>query len=210
MSLVEVKVLVKNKNIKQIIIAAVLLVLICAGICSIIFMKSFFVKDEIKQLSDLNIIYNNVYIRGDSAGGLTIQQASEHLNKLINGDYAGDKKIYFRLAGSVYEKSFTYPELGMGFDVNKAVSEAYNFGRNSDGSTNFADVTELDMGGKYIDAEYSYSIDNVKKCLSTIEDEVNSLLKDENKTMDIDRTAAAAEELLRVNEYDATIIIATK
>lgn len=202
--------MVKNKNIKQIIIAAVLFILICAGSCSIIFMKGVFIKDEIKQLADLNIIYNNVYIRGDSAGGLTQQQASEHLNKLINGDYAGDKRIYFRLAGSGYEKSFTYPELGMGFDVSKAVSEAYSFGRNSDGSTNLADVTELDMGGKYIDAEYSYSIDNIKECLLTIEDEVNTILKDENKAMDIDRTAAATEELLRVNEYDATIIIATK
>lgn len=199
----------KNK-IKQISKIAVLLVLTAGGIFSLINMKTYFIDSETKQLEALDIIYNNVYIRGEAVGGLTVSQAIEKTDKYINGEYAADKMLTFRVPTSDYEKSFTYPELGMGFDVKKAVGEAYNFGRSSNGSANRSEILELDMGGKYIDAEYSYSIEQVKECLASIEADVNRALEPVGKTMDIDRTAGAAEELLRVNEYDAMIIIATE
>ncbi len=200
----------KKNKIKQICLIVVLAVLIAGGIAGLLNIDKFFVAKECNQLADLNVIYNNIYIRGNAVGGLTKEQAIEKMNSIINNDYTGDKKISFMLSEATFEKSFTYPELGMGFDVEKAVNEAYAIGRNEDGSTNYAEVSELDMGGKYIDAEIAYSTDKVRECLSTIEDEVNAMLEPYGKVMDLERTAEAAEQLLRVNQYDSLVIIATK
>lgn len=195
---------------KRVFIIAFMLLLIAAGIFALANIKNYLISRETRELESMNIIYNNVYIRGEFVGGLTPQQALDRMNKYINVDYSKDKKLIFRLSTTGYTKEFTYPELGMGFDVEKAVSEAYGFGRNNDGSAKRADIAELDVGGKYIDAENKYNIDTVTECLSTIEDEVNEQLLSSGKTMDVERTAKEAEQMLMVNEYDALIYIATK
>lgn len=195
---------------KRVFIITFMLLLIAAGVFTLVNIKNYLISRETRELESMNIIYNNVYIRGEFVGGLTPQQALDRMNKYINVDYSKDKKLIFRLSTTGYTKEFTYPELGMGFDVEKAVSEAYGFGRNNDGSAKRADIAELDVGGKYIDAENKYNIDTVTECLSTIEDEVNEQLLSSGKTMDVERTAKEAEQMLMVNEYDALIYIATK
>lgn len=200
----------KKVKIKRFFVIAILAVLII--LCGFLFIniKNLFAQQETMELESLDVIYNNIYIRGEAVGGLTVPQAEEMLNKSINGDYTDDKTLIFRAPNTDYEKVFTYPELGMGFDVEGAVNQAYNIGRDGDSSTNRDTIAELDVGGRYIDAEVSYTIDSVKACLATIEDEVNEALAPQGKVMDIDRTAKAADEMLRVNEYDALIYIATK
>ena len=206
---------------KRVCIIVFMLLFIAAGIFTLANVKNYLISRETRELESMNIIYNNVYIRGEFVGGLTPQQALDRMNKYINVDYSKDKKLIFRLSTTGYTKEFTYPELGMGFDVEKAVNEAYGFGRNNDGSAKRADIAELDVGGKYIDAENKYSIeydvqaesngiDTVTECLSTIEYEVNEQLLSSGKTMDVERTAKEAEQMLMVNEYDALIYIATK
>ena len=200
----------KNKNIKKICIITILIALIAAGSFSLANIKNYYIERETKELEKLNVIYNNIYIRGDAVGGLTYEQANLLIDELINKNYVEDKTLRFHIPNGVFEKTFTYTELGMGFDTKKAVNEAYIIGRNDVNGTNRADVAELDMGGKYLDAESSYSLDAVEDCLRTIEDEVNMELADTGKTMDVERTAKMAEQMLIVNEYDALIYIATK
>lgn len=200
----------KRNNITKTVVVCFLLAFIALGVYSAVNMKAYFIYSEAKQLEDLNIVYNNIFIRGEMVGGLTLEQAQTMSDKIINGQYASDKELTFRVPRSGYEKSFTYPELGMGFDTQKAVAEAYAIGRTGNRKNDRETITELDIGGKYYDAETSYSIDTVKACLSSIETEVNDLLASEGTVMDIDRTAEAAEQMLMVNEYGVTILIATK
>jgi hypothetical protein len=200
----------KSGTLKKASVICFLLAFIALGVYSAINMKSYFIYKETKQLEDLDIVYNNIFVKGEMVGGLTLEQANTITDEIVNGGYASDKELTFRLAGSGYEKSFTYPELGMGFDTQKGVDEAYAVGRTGNKKADRATIAELDMGGKYYDAETSYSIDAVKECLSTIEPEVNDLLSSEGTVMDVDRTAAAAEQMLMINEYGVTIIIATK
>ena len=200
----------KKEKLKRIFVIAILAVLII--LCAFLFanIRNILAMEETSELEGLDVIYNNIYIRGEAVGGLTVDQANEMLTKTINGEYTADKTLIFRAPNTDYEKVFTYPELGMGFDVEGAVNDAYNIGREGDSGENRATIAELDVGGRYIDAEISYTIDTVKDCLRSIEDEVNEVLAPQGKVMDIDRTASAADEMLRVNEYDALIYIATK
>ena len=200
----------KNEKLKRTFVIAILAVLII--LCAFLFanIRNILAMEETSELEGLDVIYNNIYIRGEAVGGLTVDQANEMLTKTINGEYTADKTLIFRAPNTDYEKVFTYPELGMGFDVEGAVNDAYNIGREGDSGENRATIAELDVGGRYIDAEISYTIDTVKDCLRSIEDEVNEVLAPQGKVMDIDRTASAADEMLRVNEYDALIYIATK
>ena len=200
----------KKEKLKRTFVIAILAVLII--LCAFLFanIRNILAMEETSELEGLDVIYNNIYIRGEAVGGLTVDQANEMLAKTINGEYTADKTLIFRAPNTDYEKVFTYPELGMGFDVEGAVNDAYNIGREGDSGENRATIAELDVGGRYIDAEISYTIDTVKDCLRSIEDEVNEVLAPQGKVMDIDRTASAADEMLRVNEYDALIYIATK
>ncbi len=200
----------KKEKLKRTFVIAILAVLII--LCAFLFanIRNILAMEETSELEGLDVIYNNIYIRGEAVGGLTVDQANEMLTKTINGEYTADKTLIFRAPNTDYEKVFTYPELGMGFDVEGAVNDAYNIGREGDSGENRATIAELDVGGRYIDAEISYTIDTVKDCLRSIEDEVNEVLAPQGKVMDIDRTASAADEMLRVNEYDALIYIATK
>lgn len=200
----------KNETIKKTCVIALLIAFIAAGCYSLANIKKYYIERETKELEDLNIIYNNIYVRGRAVGGLTHEQADLLMDELINGEYVKDKVLRFHVPNGIYEKTFTYSELGMGFDTKKAVNEAYIIGRNNAGGINRADVAELDMGGKYLDAESSYSLESVENCLKTIEEVVNKELKPAGKTMDVERTAKAAEQMLIVNEYDALIFIATK
>lgn len=200
----------KNETVKKTCVIAALIALIGAGGYSLANIKGCFIQRETEELEELNIIYNNIYIRGRVVGGLTCEQADTLMNELINRNYTADKTLRFHVPNGVFEKSFSYSELGMGFDTKKAVNEAYSIGRSNAEGTDRAVVEELDMGGKYLDAESSYNLEAVEKCLRTIEDDVNRELEPTGKTMDIERTAKAAEQMLIVNEYDALIFIATK
>ena len=200
----------KHSNSGKIAVIALLWVLIAGGTYSLLNMDKLFIKSETDQLSALNVVYNNIYVRGEAVGGLTKEQAVKVTNDVINNSYAADKKLDFSLAEGTYHKSFTYPELGMRFNVESAVDEAYAVGRTEDGKTKRGAVNELEMGGKYYDAENTFDKEDVKKCLSAMESDVNAILKPLGKTMDVDRTADAASQMLMVNEYDTLIIIATK
>lgn len=200
----------KNNNVKKTCIIVALIVLIAAGGCLLANIKNIFIEKETLELQSLNVIYNNIYIRGSAVGGLTIEQANTLMDQLINEEYTKDKGLRFHAPNGGYEKTLSYTELGMGFDTKKAVGEAYVIGRNSKGNIDRYAVSELDMGGKYIDAETSCNLETIENALKSIEDEVNEEIKTTGKTMDVERTAEAAEQMLLVNEYDALIFIATK
>jgi hypothetical protein len=201
----------KKKNIKNVCVIVALLALIALSIVSLVNIKALFIHSETKQLENLDVIYNNIYIRGRAVGGLTVEQATNRMDTAINGEYVNgeDKIITFRTSTG-FEKTFSYAELGMRFNVEDAVNEAYAIGRNGDDNSKRSVMADLDVGGKYLDAEYTYDLDNVKDCLRTIEADVNKSLESIGKTMDVDKTAAAADEMLRVNEYGSTIVIWTK
>lgn len=201
----------KKKNIKDVCVIIVLLALIVLGIVSLVNVKTLFIHSETKQLEKLDVIYNNIYIRGRAVGGLTVKQATDRMDTAINGEYVNgeDKVITFRTTTG-YEKTFSYAELGMRFNVEDAVINAYAIGRSGNDKAKRSTMADLDVGGKYIDAEYTYDIDTVKDCLKTIESDVNKSLEPIGKVMDIDKTAVATDEMLRVNEYGSTIVIWTK
>lgn len=202
----------KKKRIKNISIIVVLAALIVLGLVCLKNMKNIFIHFETKELESLNVVYNNIFIRGRDIGGLTVEQAVDNLNKSINEGYvkAEDKTVTVRTTTD-YEKVFTYEQLGMRFDVESAVAEAYAIGRSGKDSTKRATIADLDVGGKYLDAEYKYDMEQVKECLREIEPEVNESLSDLGVTLDIDKTANSIEEnALRVNEYGAVINVWTK
>ncbi|MCD7855183.1 MAG: VanW family protein [Clostridiales bacterium] len=167
---------------------------------------------EIKAVLDVETIYSNVYINDINIGGLTKEQAKETLISQVSTILSG-RTINFKYLAAGYTKEFTFEELGVSYDFDQAIEEAYNFGReNADIKQRYAEVMENKDRGKYLTAEWVYDSTGVEECVDIICSDldieaVNSEYKYENgevvitkassgRKVDREQTVEMANELL--------------
>lgn len=130
-------------------------------------------------------IYSGVTTFGVDAGGKTIEEAG----KLIDGKVAGYKLV---IEGENQKFEAAYSDLGINYDKEKILNEAYNYGRNESVLANFFNRTkrffsqyEVSLGEKKFSLQKHnvnliYGIDEEKlgKYLGDLEVQVNVTPKD--------------------------------
>ncbi|MCD8090844.1 MAG: VanW family protein [Clostridiales bacterium] len=178
---------------------------------------------EIKAVLDVDTIYSNVYINDINVGGLTKEQALETVMSKVSTTLT-ERMITFRCDNFGYSRDFTFAELGVSYDFESAVEEAYEFGReNADIKQRYAEVMENKDRGKYLDAEWLFDNTKVDDCVQLVcddldKDPVNSEYIYENGSITItdsssgwkvdkDRTAEMAKELLPIKRSADVMIV---
>ncbi|MCD7777684.1 MAG: VanW family protein, partial [Clostridiales bacterium] len=82
--------------------------------------------------------------------------------------------ITFRCDNFGYSREFTFKDLGVSYDFEGSVDEAYNFGReNSDLKQRYAEVMENKDRGKYLDSEWIYDNTKIEECVQLICDDID-------------------------------------
>lgn len=162
-----------------------------------------------EKILDTAVIYNNVFIDSTAVGGLTKEQAIARMNSDRLGAVENKKSITIRTAGGSFEKELTLQELGFNYNYEKAVDQAYEYGRNGSVKERKAIVDELENKGYFITSEYAYDENGVKNTLLSLENEINSCLEMEfnNSKVDIDRLTDMINENLEINVFDVDIIV---
>ncbi len=207
----------KEKNIKKnFAIKLGALVLILAVGFGIIGGSVYYSRyKEMKDIVDVDTIYNNVFVDATNVGGLTKEQAVKQLQEKANST------IYSKTITLVCddeEYKFTYSDLGVQLNIEKAVDDAYNYARSGSISKRYNMITGLDNQAYYIESEYSYDDDKIKEALKSLEEKVykapvNATVKMVNSELvtqpgevghklNIDATVSSVKETLKVKNYD--------
>lgn len=177
---------------------------------------------EIKAVLDVDTIYSNVYVNDVNIGGLTKEQAKETLISQVS-TILTSRTLTFRFDAIGYSRAFTFAELGVSYDFDSAVEEAYNFGReNADIKQRYAEVMENKDRGKYLTADWLYDGSKVEECVDLVcadldVEPINSEYLYENgevtvtkatsgRKVDRDRVVEMANELLPMKR-EADIIL---
>lgn len=178
---------------------------------------------EIKAVLDVDTIYSNVYVNDINVGGLTKEQALETLESQISTNLT-ELTVTFRYDSFGYSREFTFEELGVSYDFESSVDEAYNFGReNPDMKQRYAEVMENKDRGKYLDSEWIYDNTELEECVQLVcddldKDPVNSEYLYENGVITVtdsspgwkvnkERTAEMAMELLPIKRSADVMIV---
>ncbi len=124
---------------------------------------------EIKAVLDVDTIYTNVYVENVNIGGLTKDQALALLNSHVLGNL-DSLDVTYKYNNLNYNRTFTFRELGVEYNLNEAVDKAYSFGRDEslDLYSRYAIVMENKDRGNYIDANWTYDDSKVEACVDLI------------------------------------------
>lgn len=124
---------------------------------------------NMKEIVEVDTIYDNIYINGINLGGYTKEEAyimiEEHvLNtaknktiKLVNGD-------------NTYEYSFDH--FGINADIETAIEHAYEQARNGTIRERFEEINNLKENPYEIDIEFNFDIDNIQDVIRPLEENV--------------------------------------
>lgn len=120
-------------------------------------------------------IYNGVKIEGLDVGSHGKNEAVMYLKDVFNQD-AKDKEFLFTY--SKYSKSLKYKELGIEYNYDKAVQEAYEVGRAGNIFARLVDIAKVSFEDKNIDLEYKTNDEKLKMELEQIDKEISVDKKD--------------------------------
>ncbi len=133
-----------NTTDKNKVVVFVLIVLVCIIVC----ISTLFAAINLKNTK----IFNNVFISGVNVSGKTVDEARSLLEEEI--DKHKDKEITLKLDESEY--SVNVSELGFdAVNVEKALEEAYNYGRSGTFIQNNYTILLSNFRNKEVELEYS-------------------------------------------------------
>ncbi len=196
----------KIRAIGTVIICVIALVLLGAMIAVFIIYKDNMLKGlaqsrekaEMHAALDVETIYPGVYIADENVGGLTKEQAKEYLTNVLPARLKS-KTIIYRYTPLGYEKEFTFEQLGVGYDYDSAIEEAYSFGReNTDLESRYAQVLENKDRHTYLTIDNIYDSSKVEAAVNEVAKEldrepVNSEYRFENGTFIVTDSASGAK-----------------
>lgn len=169
------------------------------------------ISEDRITMEELNMdkIYFNVFASDIQLGGLTKEQAARKLKRELNFDRTDGRSLYLRTSNGVYEKEITYADMGVEYNIDQLVNDAYNYGRTGSKSERLATVRNLYDVGYFMDPQMLYDEQKIRDFLTSIESEVNSALENGEK-LNIDRTVEMIKQQLDIKEFDATIYLPVK
>jgi hypothetical protein len=181
-------------------------------IVSIYCLKNYktYAEDKITQQElDMDYIYFNVFASDIQLGGLTKEQAKKKLEKELNQDEIVGKKLYIKSADMVYARELTFEEMGVSYNIDELVEDAYNYGRTGSTKERLATIRKLENVGYFMGPQISYDEETIRKLIESIEDDVNSKLTS-GKKLDVDRTVDMIEQQIMLNISGSTIYLPEK
>lgn len=123
---------------------------------------------EINAVLNVETIYSNVYVNDINIGGLTKEQAKQTL-EAQNTSAMTTEKIGYIWDDENYHREFTFEQLGASYDFDRAINEAYSFGRiNSDPRARYAEIIENKDRGTYIRADWVFDEKKAEECVDLV------------------------------------------
>ncbi|WP_024614795.1 VanW family protein [Clostridium sp. Ade.TY] len=114
-----------------------------------------------------NKIYPNVFIKEINVGGMTKEEAKNALNNNYTKNI-GNKEIIVNIKGKDKEFEANYSEISPKYDVDKAIDEAFNYGKDS----NFFKKNSLIKNKKNYKQEIQLNFTYNNKKLTSLEDKI--------------------------------------
>ena len=213
-------------NRKLVIIIGVIVVLIAVALIAAKFITDYVDNKEKLEALNVDTIYSNVYVNNINIGGLTKEDALAKLEIDLQQPFK-QNTVCIRVDDDTYE--FTYDQLGIEYDLEKAVEEAYDYGRDQSMSVDerydiYSDLR--DNIGKFFVADFYESVnrDTIKEQLSVLSEKIyiapkNATAKRENgafsiteevagREFDLERAVDTVEEMINIGMADDTEIVA--
>ena len=109
-------------------------------------------------------IMNKVSIMGIDVGGMTVEQATKSINEVINSKL----KEELILKKDDYETSLNANQINAVFDVEAAINEAYNIGRDGNIVTNNYGILSTILFGRNIECNLNYNEESLTNKINDI------------------------------------------
>ncbi len=142
----------KNIKVPVIIISALIIILI---ILSIVF--------ALVNINNEKIL-GNITIMGIDISNMTKEEAKEEINEIINAKLSEE----MTLKKDDYETTLSASQIEASFDVETAVSEAYNIGRNGNIISNNYNILYTIIFGREIDCDLNYNDEELEEKINDI------------------------------------------
>ena len=143
----------KKKSLIPIVIVSILIAILL--IFSVIF--------SLININNENIL-NNVSIMGIDVSNMSIEEAKEAISEVINSKLEEDLTLKI----DDYETSMNANQISAQFDIETAVSEAFNIGRDGNIITNNYVILSTWLFGRDIECSFNYSEEALDKKISDI------------------------------------------
>ncbi len=130
---------------------------------------------NMREIVDVDTIYNNIYINDIDMGGLTIEQAKQTLKNSILQPLQ-NKKITF-----VYEQktwTLTYSQLKANYNIEEVVQKAYDIARDGTLEERYELVKNLITNPEKLQMEYEFDQTVLEEFVKSLETEINVEMKD--------------------------------
>lgn len=121
-------------------------------------------------LKDNGLIEKNIFVNSVDIGGLSKTEAENLLEEKL-AETISDKNITFLAGDNSYSVGFSH--FNVTYDIKSAVSEAFNYTRNSDNKVSNEHIKFLDNRKYEIQAKVVYDTDELTVYLNNIAHEVN-------------------------------------
>ena len=143
----------KKKSLIPIVIVSIFIAILL--IFSVIF--------SLININNENIL-NNVSIMGIDVSNMSIEEAKEAISEVINSKLEEDLTLKI----DDYETSMNANQISAQFDIETAVSEAFNIGRDGNIITNNYGILSTWLFGRDIECSFNYSEEALDKKISDI------------------------------------------
>lgn len=111
-----------------------------------------------------NKILKNVSIMGIDVGNMTIEEAKEKINKIIETKESEE----LTLKNEEFETTLNLTQIDFKFDVDSAINEAYNIGKNENIIKNNYSILFTNLFGNRIECNYEYDEESLDKKIDNI------------------------------------------
>lgn len=169
-----------SKKKKQLIIASVgLIVLVLGGLGA----YTTYVNGTVKEWN--NKIYPGVTVKGIDLGGKTKEEGKAILEESFSKNIQ-DKKIVVKVKDRDKEYDTKYSELDPKFEIDKAVDEAFNYGKDNSLFKKNSLIKEGELNKHEIQLNFTYSDEKLNKLEDKIIKKFNIAAK--NAKINIDNS----------------------
>lgn len=111
-----------------------------------------------------NKILKNVSIMGIDVGNMTIEEAKEKINKIIETKQSEE----LTLKNEEFETTLNLTQIDFKFDLDSAINEAYNIGKNGNIIKNNYSILFTNLFGNRIECKYEYDEESLDKKIDNI------------------------------------------
>lgn len=130
-----------------------------------------FMEKAVNQSS----FYKGIAVESVNVAGLSKEQAKSKIHAQLDKEL-DNKHITVQYQDKKWD--FAFDELGIDYNVDSALTKAYNIGRSGNIFERYNTVKRLEKNGQNFDVDFSYDKNDIKKHIIRIAEEVNVKSKD--------------------------------